>query len=282
MGCSGYTRPDLEPISFDDLPLGGEWTTRRRTISESEIALFAAVAGDFSPLTIDATHSAKRLVPPALVVAMAVGLGSMDMPVPSVAEWDWLNWKFPRPVYAGDTIYARWTLTQKRPPVGGVATAIVVWRVDVHTADGALCAEGEVGASVTRHAVSTPAPAIGQEPAAPAASASRRRRRRRTTPAANGIKATADGAGPPGEAAAPSTPSTPTTPATPERSSGGARRRRRRRPASSSQSRNGDAVPAATTVAPSAAAASAPLASTTATASTANPLSRVIRRLRRT
>ncbi|HEV3103570.1 MAG TPA: MaoC family dehydratase, partial [Candidatus Dormibacteraeota bacterium] len=129
--------PDLEPISFDDLPLGGEWTTRRRTISESEIALFAAVAGDFSPLTIDAVHSGTRFAPPALLVAMAVGLGTMDMPVPSIAEWEWLNWKFPRPVRAGETIYARWTLTQKRPPMGGAPTAIVVWRVDVHTADGA-------------------------------------------------------------------------------------------------------------------------------------------------
>src|SRR3979490_784990 len=160
MACSGYTRPDLEPISFDDLPLGGEWTTRRRTISESEVALFAAVAGDFSPLTIDATHGNSRVAPPALLVAMAVGLGSMDMPVPSVAEWAGLYWKFPRSVHAGETIYARWTLTQKRAPVGGSPTAIVVWRADVHTASGALCAEGEVGASVLRNASAKgPAPA---------------------------------------------------------------------------------------------------------------------------
>src|SRR5260370_6841569 len=77
------------------------------------------------------------------------------MPVPSVAEWEWLNWKFPRAVHAGDTIYARWTLTQKRPPVSGAPSSIVVWRVDVHTADGTLCAEGEVGAKVNRAA---PAP----------------------------------------------------------------------------------------------------------------------------
>src|SRR5229473_1622078 len=125
-------------------------TTRRRTISEAEIALFGALAGDFSPLTIDVSHAGARFAPPALLVAVAIGLGTMDMPVPSVAEWEWLNWKFPRPVKAGETIYARWTLTQKRPPVGGAPTAIVVWRVDVHTADGALCAEGEVGASVRR------------------------------------------------------------------------------------------------------------------------------------
>ena len=211
---------------------------------------------------------------------MAVGLGSMDMPVPSVAEWEWLNWKFPRPVHAGDTIFARWTLTQKRPPVGGAATAIVVWRVDVHTADGSLCAEGEVGASVTRQAVSKPAPVTGPEPAAPAASTSRRRRRRRTTPAGAETKSDTDGPAPVVEAAAAAAPATP---ATPTRSSGGTRRRRRRRPASSSQARNGDA--AAPPVAPSEAPPPPPTptrAPTTATVEVANPISRVIRRLRRT
>src|ERR1700716_2121963 len=176
MACSGYTRPDLEPILFDDLPLGGEWTTRRRTISESEIALSAAVAGDFSPLTVDATHSSTRLVPPALVVAMAVGLGSMDTPIPSVAKWEWLNWKFPRPVHAGDTIYARWTLTQKRPPVGGAPTSIVVWRGGPPHADGPLCAEGEVGAKVRRHVA--PRDLRSEEPAASTAPRRRRGRRR--------------------------------------------------------------------------------------------------------
>jgi acyl dehydratase len=105
---------------------------------------------------------------------MAVGLGSLDMPVPSVSQWEWLNWKFPRPVHAGDTIYARWTLTQKRAPVGGAPTAIVVWRVDVHTAGGTLCAEGEVGASVLRKATS--ATVRVEELATVAGTAPRRRR----------------------------------------------------------------------------------------------------------
>ncbi len=60
----------------------------------------------------------------------------MDMPIPHVAAWDWANWKFPKPVVAGDTIYARWTLTQKRAPVGGSRTSIAVWRVDVSTERG--------------------------------------------------------------------------------------------------------------------------------------------------
>jgi hypothetical protein len=178
------------------------------------------VAGDFSPLTVDVLHAGTRFAPPALLVAVAIGLGTMDMPVPSVAEWEWLNWKFPRPVKAGETIYARWTLTQKRPPVGGAPTAVVVWRVDVHTADGALCAEGEVGASVRRQAQPSRSRPADQ---ALAAAPSRRRRGRRSpasTPA------------PPAEPPPPpvESPATPAAAVTAESKTGAARRRRRRRP----------------------------------------------------
>ncbi len=146
---------------------------------------------------------------------MAVGLGTVDMPAPSVAEWEWLNWKFPRAVHAGDTIYARWTLTQKRPPVGGAPSAIVVWRVDVHTADGALCAEGEVGAKVKRNLDG----ARHQAPEQPAAAAPPRRRRGRRS-RANGGTVLPE----PPPVAAP-----PAAAAKPERASGPSRRRRRRR-----------------------------------------------------
>ncbi|TMD37064.1 MAG: hypothetical protein E6I95_01600 [Chloroflexi bacterium] len=258
--------PDLEPISFDDLPLGGEWTTRRRTISDSEIALFAAVAGDFSPLTIDVGHAGARFAPPALLLAAAIGLGTMDMPVPSVAEWEWLNWKFPRPVRAGETIYARWTLTQKRAPVGGAPTAIVVWRVDVHTADGALCAEGEVGASVRRKAKGAGLRPV--EAPAPGAPASRRRRGRRS-PAVQPV-----------EQPAPAAVEPPAKAATIEKT-GTARRRRRRRPrAGTAAGSNGPSAPPAA-AAPETAPTPGPVA-----VSSSNPppgaISRVIKRLRRT
>ncbi len=151
---------------------------------------------------------------------MAVGLGSVDMPVPSIAEWEWLNWSFPRQVYAGDTVYARWTLTQKRPPGAGAASSIVVWRVDVHTADGALCAEGEIGAKVKREPRQAgvklqPAVAGPAAGAPPAAAGSRRRRHRSRT---NGT------APEPPAVAAPPAPA-----AKPERAAGPSRRRRRRR-----------------------------------------------------
>jgi hypothetical protein len=199
---------------------------------------------------------------------MAVGLGSMDMPVPSVEEWEWLNWKFPRPVRAGDTIFARWTLTQKRPPVGGAPSAIVVWRVDVHTVDGTLCAEGEVGAKVRRGSAGRHRP---QEAAAPAAAvsatSSRRRRRRR---GANGAQLPE-----PPPVAAP-----PASAAKPERASGPSRRRRRRR-SSGTAPREEEHEPRAAhapETAPGPVTGSSPA---TATPKSKGTLSNVIRRLRR-
>jgi acyl dehydratase len=266
----------IEPLSFDDLPLGGEWTTRRRTISESEIALFAGVAGDFSPLSIEAAPGHARVAPPALLVAVAVGLGTIDMPVPSVEEWAWLNWKFPRPVRAGETIYARWTLTQKRPPIGGASNSIVVWRVDVLTSDGELCAEGEVGAKVRRHVAARDRERV-QEPAAPAGAAAtgtaapRRSRRRRRPAGANGplpeLAPVAAAAAAPAAAAA-----------KPERAAGAPRRRRRRRPAGGAAARDGEPAGA-----PAAAAEPAPAPAAvkpTSTATERGGLSGVIRRLR--
>ncbi len=228
-------------------------------------------------------------MPPALLLAMAVGLGSMDMPVPSVIEWEWLNWKFPRPVHAGDTIYARWTLTQKRPPAAGAISSIVVWRVDLHTADGAMCAEGEVGATVRRQVVGvaprqrtpearTPEAraaasraAASALPAAGAASAPRRSRRRRR-PGGNGHV--------PAETPVVAAPPAPAAVKPTERASAAPRRRRRRRPASASGAREGDGgAPAGPAAEPP---AGRPDPAPAPAEHPKSPLSRVIGRLRRT
>jgi hypothetical protein len=210
------------------------------------------------------------VAPPTLLVAVAVGLGTIDMPVPSVEEWEWLNWKFPRPVHAGDTIYARWTLTQKRPPIGGAPTSVVVWRVDVHTADGTLCAEGEVGAKVRRHLAALER--RPQEAAAAAAPRRRRGRRRSGTspgPANGGLPETPPIAAPPASVAKP------------ERAAGTARRRRRRRPSGGGAAAR-DGEPAGNTTPPPE--APPPPAPATPSSSTTGRggLGGVIRRLRRT
>jgi len=212
---------------------------------------------------------------------MAIGLGSMDMPVPSVAEWEWLNWRFPRQVHAGETIYARWTLTQKRPPAQDAASAIVVWRVDVHTADGALCAEGEVGAKVVRHKAALGKPKTGEAAAAPGVGTPAPRRRRRRRAGANG-HASEPAAAAPAQAKAPP----PAAPKTRAPGAAAPKRRRRRRAPSSAAQRDGEpgaSSPPAANPAPVAALPSAPAAEASpGTPDHQSPIGRVISRLRRT
>ncbi len=223
-------------------------------------------------------------MPPSLLLAMAVGLGSMDMPVPSVIEWEWLNWKFPRAVHAGDTIYARWTLTQKRPPAAGATSSIVVWRVDLHTADGAMCAEGEVGATVRRQVAGlTPrqptaqagrATAAALSPAPAGSTSTPRRSRRRRRPGGNGSA--------PAETPVAAAPAAAVAVKPAVRANAAPRRRRRRRPATASGSaaREGDGeAPAGPAPEPIAA---RPDPSPAPTEHPKSPLSRVIGRLRRT
>jgi hypothetical protein len=232
------------------------------------------VAGDFSPLSIEAAPGHARVAPPALLVAVAVGLGTIDMPVPSVEEWAWLNWKFPRPVRAGDTIYARWTLTQKRPPIGGASNSIVVWRVDVMTVDGELCAEGEVGAKVRRHVAArdrerAPEPAAPAGAAAAGTAAPRRSRRRRRPAGANG----------PLPEPAPVAAAAPAA-AKPERAAGAPRRRRRRRPAGGAAARDGEPAGTPATAAEPEPAPAPAAVKPASTATERGGLSGVIRRLR--
>lgn len=225
-----YTRPDLQPLSFEELPLGGEWTTRGRTLSEADIALFTGITSDLSPHTLAGAPHGVRFAPPTLVVAAAIGLGSVDTPVADVAEWGWTTWKFPNAVRAGDTISARWTLTQKRPPFPASTVGTVVWRVDVFNGDGTLCAEGEIGASVRRKLTGVPRAAPGTA----ATTATRSRRRRRRPPGAVATPKPAVEA-PPAPVAAPAETATTDRP-----SSRG--RRRRRRP--SGAHKNGEPAPA--------------------------------------
>ena len=80
-----------------------------RTVTESDIALFAGLTADFSPVHSDAAYAARgvfgrRVAHGLLGMSLAEGLLSRTpgAKAPAVA-WEW---SFDAPVFAGDTIYA--------------------------------------------------------------------------------------------------------------------------------------------------------------------------------
>src|SRR5271166_6217500 len=47
------TRHSWSVWSFDDLAIGDEWESPRRTVTETDVVIFAGLSGDFNPLHVD-------------------------------------------------------------------------------------------------------------------------------------------------------------------------------------------------------------------------------------
>ncbi|HVB77799.1 MAG TPA: MaoC/PaaZ C-terminal domain-containing protein [Candidatus Nitrosotalea sp.] len=163
-------------LFFDDLPLGGEWVTRRRTLTGADIAAYAGLAGDFAPLHTDVEFARRSslgglVVPGGLVTAIALGLGSMDAALPATAAMMESNWRYLAPVRPGDTIRARWRLNRKRD-IENPRLGLAGWQVSVENQNGLVVAVGDVVRLIERaQAEIEPVPAEALE------RAPRRRRR---------------------------------------------------------------------------------------------------------
>ena len=143
-----HTENVLELQHFEDLPLGGEWTTRRRTVTEADVAAFVGLSGDFNPLYADLEHARSSqfggpVAPGGLIAVMTAGLGSMDVPIPATVGLVGMSWKFLAPVQPGDTLGSRWRLSRKRN-VENPNWGLAVWQIEVENQRGELVASGEM------------------------------------------------------------------------------------------------------------------------------------------
>jgi 3-hydroxybutyryl-CoA dehydratase len=148
---------------FDALVPGERFATKGRTITESDVAAFAALTGDGHPQHTDAEWAARsrfgeRIAHGLLVVSYAAGLVPFD-PDHVVALRSVRDAVFKAPVRIGDTIHVegevvskqeldpghglvecRWRVLNQRGRLVTRATVEVVWRRDgapVASDDGA-------------------------------------------------------------------------------------------------------------------------------------------------
>jgi acyl dehydratase len=161
------------------------WTTRRRTLTEADLAGYVGLSGDFNPLYADVEHARSGpygglVVPAPLIAAVVAGLGAIDVPIPhTVALVGW-NWRFEVPVRPGDSILSRWRLNRKRD-VEDARLGLVTWQVEVENQRGELVAMAEVVRLVARRPETglRELAEAGEGVAGEQARAGRRRRRRR-------------------------------------------------------------------------------------------------------
>jgi acyl dehydratase len=125
------TRHSLEVLSFDDLSIGDEWESAGRTVTETDVVLFAGLSGDHNPLHSDYELSKKgpfgRPVAHGLLgLAIATGLVSHSPRVETLAFLAILEWKFVLPIAFGDTIKVVSRVEAKEPQARG-RRGVITW-----------------------------------------------------------------------------------------------------------------------------------------------------------
>jgi 3-hydroxybutyryl-CoA dehydratase len=118
---------------FEALETGQEFTTRGRTVTESDVVAFAALTGDWHPQHADADWAAaspfgERIAHGLLVVSLAAGLVPFDpgrvMALRRVADAT-----FKRPVRFGDTLHVEGRIAELSAVSDDAGLVTLSWSV---------------------------------------------------------------------------------------------------------------------------------------------------------
>ena len=143
---------------FEEFNVGDEITTPRRSITESDVMLFAGLSGDTNPIHTDrvfggASPFGACIAHGLLGLSVATGLtartGVLDGTAIALLSVD--NWTFKKPIFFGDTIHARVTIVGKCE-TRHAERGIIQRRVELINQDGQVVQEGTLTTMVKRRA----------------------------------------------------------------------------------------------------------------------------------
>ncbi len=127
---------------FEDYEIGFSRETFGRTITEADIVLHAGQTGDFFPHHMDAewvkTQEFKRRIAHGTLI-LSVGIGMTATEINPVAfSYGYDRIRFIRPVFIGDTITVKATITEKRDYAKRAELGYVVEQVEVFNQEGKI------------------------------------------------------------------------------------------------------------------------------------------------
>jgi 3-hydroxybutyryl-CoA dehydratase len=152
---------------LEDLREGSEYLSAPRTLTKEDIAAFAGLSGDFSPLHTDDdwvrenTPFSGRIAHGALIFAVSQGLRTPVIDDIAVIAFMAFERTLAGPVYPGDTITARWTVSQVRRSRSNPDRGIARLHVTVVNQDGTVVQRGSDTylAAARPHVADTASPA---------------------------------------------------------------------------------------------------------------------------
>jgi itaconyl-CoA hydratase len=123
---------------FEDFEVGVTYEHRPgRTLSEADNTWFTLLTMNTHPIHFDAEYAkqseyGRPVVVSTLTLAVLVGMSVSDISQKAIANLGWERIKLPKPVFAGDTLYAESTVLDKRDsesrPDQGIVTIRTVGR----------------------------------------------------------------------------------------------------------------------------------------------------------
>ena len=160
---------DGRTLRYEDLHVGLEFRSPTRTITETDVVMFAALTGDWSELhTSEAfarrTQYGRRVAHGLLGLAIAHGLmwpRTGEMRDIAVAFLGLSDWRFRRPVFLGETVHVRYRIAEMRDSRTYPDQAIVTFEVQLMGEDGEVRQEGRKALLVSKRPL---AAAVGDGP----------------------------------------------------------------------------------------------------------------------
>jgi acyl dehydratase len=104
---------------FEEIEVGEEYESPGRTVTETDIVLFAGLSGDYNVLHTDAEFMkssifGERIAHGLLGLAIQAGLFTRATQAYATIAVAGLRWKFKGPIKIGDTIRVRARVTAKK------------------------------------------------------------------------------------------------------------------------------------------------------------------------
>ena len=121
---------DPAAVYFEDIPVGEEYASPGRTVTEADVVIFAGLSGDYNVLHTDAEHMkasqfCERIAHGLLGLSIQQGLLDRVVTAQVTGPLAAVKWKFKGPIKIGDTIHVEARVTAKRDgeqPGWGVVT----------------------------------------------------------------------------------------------------------------------------------------------------------------
>lgn len=137
---------------FEEYEIGERWTSRGRTITETDLVMFSSLTGDFFPLHTDCEYSKntffkQRIAHGMLVLSYAVGLTTLHPDI-IVANYGIDQLRFIHPVFINDTIHVELEVIELQAKDNG--TGVVTARQTIVKQTGEKCVVGITKALVNK------------------------------------------------------------------------------------------------------------------------------------